>query len=361
MSEIAVYNPNARPMRRSAVAAKLVDGDVWNTLANIAHTVAPTEFVPPGLRNKPESVLACLLYGHDLGLSPMVALREIAMIDGKPALSAALVTARVRQAGHQMEWKQLIADDGEFIGVTAYGQRLDGSKGEYTFTLKMAQRAGLMRANGPYFKYPESMCWARAATQLARMLFSDVFLGHATYMPEELGGEPDEDALSGVVLDDAPSLAAATESGEPQAGAGGIAPSRRPLTSEPSSPDSPASSEGPAGNGPSPNFPIPATDGPNKPCAQFPTGTTQQKTLKKLDVTVVKGRDAGYWTTAAVYEIARMYARQGGHDELVQPDAFYLGDDGKLHWSDLRTIVPLWLASQIIDHLDGLAAGRKAA
>jgi hypothetical protein len=52
----------------------------------------------------------------------------------------------------------------------------------------MAQRAGL--ANKQVWKaYPEAMLWARAVSQLCRMLFPDCFAG-GTYTPEEA---PDAD------------------------------------------------------------------------------------------------------------------------------------------------------------------------
>jgi hypothetical protein len=54
-----------------------------------------------------------------------------------------------------------------------------------TWTKQMAQEAGLLGKNN-WKKYGASMLWARAVSQLARMLFADCFAG-ATYTEDEIG------------------------------------------------------------------------------------------------------------------------------------------------------------------------------
>jgi hypothetical protein len=92
------------------------------------------------------------------------------------------MVARVRQEGHSVT--------GEVTEGTAIvrGKRKDnGDEMTSTWTLAMADRAGLL-GKGNWKKYPEAMLWARAASQLCRMLFSDCLAG-ATYTAEELGAE----------------------------------------------------------------------------------------------------------------------------------------------------------------------------
>ena len=48
------------------------------------------DFVPPALRGKFEAVLACILAGHEAGVSPMQALSKIHIIEGRPAMAAEL-------------------------------------------------------------------------------------------------------------------------------------------------------------------------------------------------------------------------------------------------------------------------------
>jgi hypothetical protein len=176
----------------------------WATLARITNTIAATEFVPKGLRGNKPAVMACILYGRDQGLSPMVSLSEISMVEGKPTMSAALMAAKIREAGHKL-WREEILDGGDVVGITALGQRTDGTEDKVTFTLGMAKRAGLAGKTN-WQKYPEAMLWARACSALARTLFSDVFLG-SVYTPEEIGvAETDEEGkpLEGEVVESTP-------------------------------------------------------------------------------------------------------------------------------------------------------------
>jgi hypothetical protein len=69
-----------------------------------------------------------------------------------------------------------------------------------TWTLAMAERAGLANKQN-WKRYPEAMLWARAVSQLCRMLFADCFAG-ATYTTEELGAEQTDAA--GIPAGDGP-------------------------------------------------------------------------------------------------------------------------------------------------------------
>jgi len=157
----------------------------WSAYAEIGATIGSTEFVKKELRGKPPAIMACLLYGREQGIGPMTSLQEIDMIDGKPSMSAALMLAKIRAAGHSVSGT--MSDQGAVIR----GKRHDGDEMEFAFTLDMARRAGLTGKQA-WQKYPEAMCWARCVSQLARVLFSDVFIG-ATYTPEERGAEVDQD------------------------------------------------------------------------------------------------------------------------------------------------------------------------
>lgn len=148
--------------------------------------IAGTEFVPPGLRGNLPAILACVATGRELGIGDMVALKSIHIIDGKATFSAELMVQLVRRRGHSITGE---VSDGS---ATVTGTRADnGDTMTATWTTQMAERAGLLSKQN-WRKYPEAMLWARAASQLCRMLFADCFAG-ATYTPEELedsGPEP---------------------------------------------------------------------------------------------------------------------------------------------------------------------------
>jgi hypothetical protein len=145
--------------------------------------IAGTEFVPPGLRGNLPAILACVATGRAIGIPDMTALRSIHIIDGKPTYSAELMVMLARGRGHS-----IVGELGEGT-ATVTGTRIDnGDEMTVEWTLGMADRAGLLGKQN-WRKYPEAMLWARAVSQLCRMLFADCFAG-ATYTPEELDGAP---------------------------------------------------------------------------------------------------------------------------------------------------------------------------
>jgi hypothetical protein len=141
--------------------------------------IARTEFVPPGLRGNLPAILACVATGRELGIGDMVALKSIHIIDGKASYSAELMVQLVRARGHSISGE---VTDGSAV---LKGTRADnGDSMTCEWTLQMAERAGLTGKQN-WKRYPEAMLWARAVSQLCRMLFADCFAGK-TYVPEEI-------------------------------------------------------------------------------------------------------------------------------------------------------------------------------
>jgi hypothetical protein len=183
-----------------SVPAVVVDTDAqieadipasWRAGWRLARRISHTPFVPKDLRGDPNSVLACILTGEELGLGPMQSLRMVNVIDGRPAASAELMRALVNRAGHRIDVVESRQDR-----VTLAGRRHDtGAVAKVTWTIGDAQRAKLT-GNPAWAKYPRSMLLARATSELCRALFADVIGG--LYTPEETAAieghawEPDD-------------------------------------------------------------------------------------------------------------------------------------------------------------------------
>lgn len=147
--------------------------------------IASTDFVPKALRGNLPAILACVATGRALGLPDMAALRSIHVVDGKATFSAELMVSLVRRRGHSITGS---VGEGK---ATVVGRRGDNDDEiTVTWTLDMAARAGLAGKDN-WKKYPEAMLWARAVSQLCRMLFADVFAG-ATYTDDEAELTADE-------------------------------------------------------------------------------------------------------------------------------------------------------------------------
>lgn len=149
---------------------------VWD----LAQRIARTEFVPKALMGRPEAVMAAMLIGHELGVSPLQSLSKIHIIEGRPSISAELMRAIVLQHGHEIRF-----EESNTTRCTILGRRRESThETRVTWTHDDAQKAGLAGKN-TWRNYPRAMLIARATGELCRMVFADVLAG-MSYTTEEL-------------------------------------------------------------------------------------------------------------------------------------------------------------------------------
>ena len=152
----------------------------WEASVAVAEKIAGTPFVPESYRGRPESVLAAILTGREMGIGPMQSLRQIHMIDGRPAFSADLMMAKMRAGGVTVV-ESSVNDERAYIKA----KRKDtGEEAEVEWTKADAEKAGLTGKKN-WKTYPADMLWARAVGRLARRLGSDL-LGGLVYAKEEV-------------------------------------------------------------------------------------------------------------------------------------------------------------------------------
>ena len=158
--------------------------DVIAPIGDLAAKIADTDFVPADFRRKPAAVAAAVLYGREVGLAPMSALRSINVIKGTPSLESEAMRALILAAGHHLR----------FVEVSATRCILEGArKGseDWTrvqYTMDEAKQSGDAQKNPQYRTRPTEMLIARATSRLARMMFADVIGGLTA--PEEIDASP---------------------------------------------------------------------------------------------------------------------------------------------------------------------------
>lgn len=183
----------------------------------LAEKIASTEFVPTALRGKPEAVLACILTGHEAGISPMQALAKIHIIEGRPAMSAELMRALVLKHGHELDYPSV-----SNTSVTAEGRRAGSDRWtRVTWTLDDAKRGGLDQKQN-WRKWPRAMLLARATAELCRLKFPDVLAG-ISHTIEELSDGNLSDSIIDYgppeTSDDSPSASPPTRTARAKNGA----------------------------------------------------------------------------------------------------------------------------------------------
>ena len=147
----------------------------------LAEVLAKSGLVPTSLNSK-EKVYVALQMGHELGLSPMVSVNNVAVINGRPTLSADVMYALGRSNPEYggLVWKQRDAVKAE-VEVTRITGKVTEKFTGY-FTMEMAKAAGLAEKD-IYKKYPDRMLRARAISRAFKEAFPDVFAG--IYSSEE--------------------------------------------------------------------------------------------------------------------------------------------------------------------------------
>lgn len=143
-------------------------------------TLAEASIIPRAFQKKPADVLVAVEYGHALGIAPIVAISEINVINGTPSLSASLMAALAREAGHKV---RVTGDDRT---ATCTIVRADDPDFEHTATWdeKKARDAGLW-GRGHWAKDAGTMLRWRAISECVRFACSEV-LGGLKYTPEEV-------------------------------------------------------------------------------------------------------------------------------------------------------------------------------
>jgi hypothetical protein len=145
----------------------------------------------PDVNDGPKALVK-ILAGQEIGVTPFQAMTNIHIIQGKATMSANLMAAKLKGSG-KYDYKVKLSS--ESCTVTVFEIVAGGKKeeiGDFTFSMKDAERAGLVKPNSGWTKYPQSMLFARAVSQAVRLYAPDVFNGNIVYSPDEMGAEVDD-------------------------------------------------------------------------------------------------------------------------------------------------------------------------
>ncbi len=150
-----------------------------NEAQQLAQTLSVSALLPDALRGKPADVLVTILTGHELGLSPMQAIRGLYIVKGRAVMSADLAVALVKRHTDCVYFKLVNSTD----SVATYEtERRGEGVTKMSFTAEQARTAQLGGDN--WKKYPAAMLRARCSLALARAVYPDIMLG--VYDPDEI-------------------------------------------------------------------------------------------------------------------------------------------------------------------------------
>ena len=148
--------------------------------------LADSDMVPKDFKGKPANCLIAMQWGAELGLKPLQALQNLAVINGRPALWGDAVIALVRSS----PLCEFVIETDDGSTATCRVKRRGEPEQQRTFSMDDARAAGLLGKSGPWTQYPKRMRQMRARAFALRDVFPDVLRGMA--VAEEVMDAPAE-------------------------------------------------------------------------------------------------------------------------------------------------------------------------
>lgn len=134
------------------------------------------DMVPKHFQGKPEMIMAAVVRGMEIGLAPMQALSNIAVINGRASIWGDALPALLQRAGHSIDsWIEGEGDQQVAVAEVTRGDT--GKVYRRTFSVADAKAAGLLGKPGPWQQYRQRMLQMRARSFAARDGAADALMG----------------------------------------------------------------------------------------------------------------------------------------------------------------------------------------
>lgn len=142
---------------------------------NLARMIAGSQLAPKSFAGKPEDTLVAMMMGNEIGLNPMQAIQNIAVINGRPSIWGDAMLALVQ---NHPAFKSIDESfDKSTMTATCTVTRKGGNPHTQTFSQEDATKAGLWGKQGPWQTNPKRMLSMRARGFALRNQFADALLG----------------------------------------------------------------------------------------------------------------------------------------------------------------------------------------
>jgi hypothetical protein len=151
----------------------------YKGLIDLSERVARSGLAPKAFDNKPEACFVAIVAGAELGMPPMMALRHIAVINGKPGLYGDGVPGIILGSGvceYTKYWYEGTFPNDEFKCICE-SKRRGKESAQVEYSIADAKRAKLWGKEGPWTTSPKRMLKWRACGFNWRDEFPDVLCG----------------------------------------------------------------------------------------------------------------------------------------------------------------------------------------
>ena len=172
MSKVA-----ALPSRVAAPPVQVLRPQSFDQLMQFANMAAKSQLVPKDYIGKPENVMLAVQMGSEIGLAPMQALQNIAVINGRPAVWGDAMLALCKASPVCDDVVERVDGEGANMKAVCVATRSGKEPVTVSFSMADAKLAGLSGKQGPWTQYPKRMLQMRARGFALRDAFPDVLKG----------------------------------------------------------------------------------------------------------------------------------------------------------------------------------------
>jgi len=164
-----------------------------NEAMELAKIMADSDLMPKDYRGKPANILVAVQMGLEIGLKPIQAVQNIAVINGRPSLYGDALWALVKSSPLCESTKETFDD--ATMTATCVIKRRGEEAVTRTFSKADAEKAKLWGKEGPWQGYPKRMLQMRARGFCARDAVPEALKGFSS--AEEARDIPPEREIRG--------------------------------------------------------------------------------------------------------------------------------------------------------------------
>lgn len=169
---------------------RVVSFNSFTEIHQFATMAVKTDLVAKAYRGKPEDATIAIIYGMEIGLTPMASLHNIAVINGTPAVwgdaQLSLVQSKDVYEYHKSYFEGNFPDD-TFKAVFEAKRKNSPEPVKKEFSIADAKKAKLFDKEGPWKTHAKQMLSYKARAFALREAFADVLKG--LHSVEEMEGE----------------------------------------------------------------------------------------------------------------------------------------------------------------------------
>lgn len=142
-----------------------------------AEIIAKSDMVPKDYKERPGNVMVAMQMGMELGLPPLQAIQNIAVINGRPSVWGDIALAIVKARPDCEDVEEFFEGEGDKLTAVCVVKRKGKKPVRQTFSIQDAKDAKLLDKDGPWKLYRRRMLQMRARAFGLRDAFPDALKG----------------------------------------------------------------------------------------------------------------------------------------------------------------------------------------